>query len=136
MNISGTHHVAIVTRDLVPLRHFYVDVLGLSVVGSIQRSDVNILFIGAGDTAIELVENASVDKAQGSGSGWAHIALEVVDLVAAHAELLEQGIVFHIPPRDFPAQQPVMRLAFCKDPDGNDVELVQPLGPRYAAATA
>ena len=136
MNISGTHHVAIVTRDLAPLGHFYVDVLGLSVVGSIQRSDVNILFIGAGDTAIELVENANVDKAQGSGSGWAHIALEVADLVAAHAELLEQGIVFHIPPRDFPAQQPVMRLAFCKDPDGNDVELVQPLGPRYAAATA
>ncbi len=136
MNISGTHHVAIVTRDLTPLRHFYVDVLGLSVVGGIQRPGVNILFIGAGETAIELVENTSVDKAQGSGSGWAHIALEVADLVAALAELLEQGIVFHIPPRDFPAQQPVMRLAFCKDPDGNDVELVQPLGPRYAAETA
>ena len=132
MNITGAHHVAIVTRDLAPLRHFYVDVLGLPVVGGIQRPDVNILFIGVGDTAIELVENKTVDAAGSSGSGWVHIALEVPDLVAAHAELLEQGITFHIPPRDYPSHQPAMRLAFCKDPDGNDVELLQPLGPRYA----
>jgi catechol 2,3-dioxygenase-like lactoylglutathione lyase family enzyme len=131
MQISGTHHVAIMTGNLDALRRFYVDVLGLPIVGRIKRTDINILFVGAGNTAIEIVERRTIDTAGRNGGGWDHIALEVADIDATVAELQQQGIAFHVQPRDFPAERPLFRLAFCKDPDGNDVEFVQPFGSRY-----
>jgi catechol 2,3-dioxygenase-like lactoylglutathione lyase family enzyme len=133
MQIRGTHHVAIYTRNLAQLRQFYVEVLELEVVGSIKRPDINILFVGVGDTALEIVERKTGDSTGRGEMGWAHIAFEVADLDQAVAGLQQQGIEFHILPRDFPAERPAMRLAFCKDPDGNDVELLQPLGSRYPA---
>jgi hypothetical protein len=39
-------------------------------------------------------------------------------------------VAFHVTPRDFP-DPPEIRLAFFKDPDGNILELVQPLGGLY-----
>lgn len=131
MQINRAHHVAIMTHNLAALRQFYVDVLGLRVVGSIKRADINILFVSAGDTAIELVERRTAEAPRRGGDGWDHIAFEVVDLEQTVAELQQQGITFHTLPRDFPAERPHFRLAFCKDPDGNDVELVQTIGARY-----
>lgn len=130
MPISGMHHVAIITRNLAPLQQFYVDILGLPVVGNVKRTDTNILFVGAGDTAIEIVESKSAEAPQ-RGSGWNHIALEVADIEQTVADLQQQGVAFHVLPRDFPAERPHFRLAFCKDPDGNDVELIQTIGDRY-----
>lgn len=131
MQISGTHHVAIMTHKLAALQQFYVDLLGLQVVGRVKRADINILFVSAGDTAIELVERRSAEAPRRDGDGWAHIAFEVADLEQTVADLQQQGLAFHVLPRDFPAERPLFRLAFCKDPDGNDVEFVQTLGTRY-----
>lgn len=131
MQISGTHHVAIMTHNLEALRHFYVDLLGLQVVGNVKRTDINILFVSAGDTAIELVERKTPEAPRRGGDGWDHIAFEVADLEQAVAELQQQGVAFHTLPRDFPTERPHFRLAFCKDPDGNDVEFIQTIGARY-----
>ncbi|HMP39096.1 MAG TPA: VOC family protein, partial [Roseiflexaceae bacterium] len=60
-------------------------------------------------------------------------ALEVEDTDAAYAELVAQGVPFHIEPRSVPPEAPVVRLAFFTDPDGNQVELFQPIGNRYPA---
>lgn len=135
MSINGTHHVAIITRNLEALQQFYVDVLGLPVVGSVKRTGINILFVGAGDTAIELVENKTAEGPR-HGSGWNHIALEVTDLDQTVADLQQQGVVFHVMPKEFPAERPHFRLAFCKDPDGNDVEFVQTINARYTIESA
>src|SRR5687768_12901681 len=110
MQINGTHHVAIMTHNLAALRQFYVDVLGLQVVGNVKRADINILFVSAGDTAIELVERRSAEAPRRSGDGWDHIAFDVAELEQTVAELQQQGVAFHILPRDFPAERPVMRL--------------------------
>jgi catechol 2,3-dioxygenase-like lactoylglutathione lyase family enzyme len=76
------------------------------------------------------VENTRV-AAERTGGGWDHLALEVEDIDAAYAELSAAGIPFHVPPEDFPEEAPSVRIAFFKDPDGNVLELVQPLGTRY-----
>lgn len=127
MQIVGTHHVALYTTNLAAVQQFYTETLGLPVIGRIPGRA--IVFIDAGGTVLELV--AQEEGKPGGPLGWAHLALEVADVDAACRELGERGVSFHIPPTDFPAEAPAMRLAFCKDPDGNDVELLTPLGARY-----
>jgi catechol 2,3-dioxygenase-like lactoylglutathione lyase family enzyme len=89
----------------------------------------NIIFIDAGSTTIELIErDEPLDLAR---QGFAHFAFHVADIDAAYAELTAKGIVFHVLPKPFPPEQPSVRLAFFKDPDGNELELVQPLTEGY-----
>ena len=135
MRILGTHHVGLSTDNFQRLRDFYVDTLGLPVVGGFDGHE--IVFVEAGGSTIELIGEPAVT---GSGTsapagfdrrGWQHLAWEVADLDAAYAKLASRGIAFSVPPEDFPADAPTMRIAFFSDPDGNLIELIQPLGARY-----
>lgn len=128
MQITGTHHVALITDNFERLRSFYVDLLGLPVIGGFPGG--KIIFIGVGDTAIELIAREARPAASG---GWDHFAFQVADTDATYAELAERGVVFHIEPKSVPPEAPSVRIAFFKDPDGNVLELVQPLGQRYPA---
>lgn len=128
MHVSHTHHIAVYTAHVDRLRDFYTGVLGFPVRGAFPAH--SIVFVDAGSTTIEIVEDTSrgTDALEG---GWNHIALEVPDVDAAYAELSARGIPFHIRPSNFPEEAPAMRIAFFRDPDGNALELIQPLGPRY-----
>jgi glyoxylase I family protein len=125
VDIRGTHHIALLTPDLPRLQAFYTGTLGLPLVGAFHGHD--IVFVGTGETAIELIQQEGAATAQ-DVSGWAHFALEVADVDATHAALLDQGIVFHVAPMDFPPEAPTLRIAFFRDPDGNEIELAQRLG--------
>lgn len=127
MQIKGTHHIALKTANFAAMRTFYTEVLGLPYVGGFPGR--NIIFLDLGDTSIELIEDQNAWSAP--VQGWHHLALEVVDTDAAYAELLAQHVAFHILPKNFPEDKPVVRLAFFKDPDGNELELFQPIGSRY-----
>src|SRR5262245_9136810 len=117
MRVTGTHHVALVTSDLERLRAFYVDTLGLPQVGAFPGG--RVIFIDAGSTAIELVTRDGWN-ASNTGS-WQHLAFEVESVDAIYDELTAKGIIFHVLPRDVPADAPTCRIAFCKDPEGNDL---------------
>lgn len=131
MRITATHHVAIYTARFERLRDFYVTTLGLPVCGAFEG--YNIVFVDAGTTAIEIVEESAGQAHEG---GWQHLALEVDDIDAACGELAAKGVPFHMAPHDFPPQAPKVRIAFFRDPDSNELELVQPLGARYPNAVA
>lgn len=128
--IVGTHHIALSTAHFARLREFYTETLGLPVLGGFPAE--HILFLDAGTTAIELADENVVDVPVGA-RGWAHLALEVADVDAAYAVLSARGVPFSAPPEDFPRDAPAVRIAFCTDPDGNVIELLQPLGSRYPA---
>src|SRR5205823_404918 len=108
------------------LRAFYVEMLGLPVVGAFAEHD--IVFVQAGDTVVELIgeadqPEAAPGQARGFGRrGWQHLAWEVDDVDAAYAELSAHGIPFELRPEDFPPEAPVLRIAFVADPDGNLIE--------------
>ncbi len=51
-------------------------------------------------------------------------------LEEARAALAARVVPFHILPEDYPPATPAMRIAFRTDPDGNVIELLQPLGSR------
>ena len=130
MNIKGTHHIALKTANFADMRTSYTEVLGLPYVGVFPGR--NIIFLSLGDTSIELIEDENAWSA--AALGWHHLALEVEDTDAAYAELHAQQVAFHIPPKNFPEDKPLVRLAFFKDPDGNELELFQPIGSRYPQA--
>ncbi len=131
MEIGGAHHVALLTPNFDRLRAFYVDLLGFSVAGAYR--DRRIIFVGAGSIAIELIERPEVSP--GAAGGWGHVAFEVADVDATSAELARRGVAFHVLPKNFPDDAPVSRIAFFRDPDGNELQLVQPLGAgRYPSA--
>jgi len=133
MRILSTHHVALTTRDFERLRAFYAQTLGLPLVGAF--AGYNIVFLAAGSTTIELIEEEG--PADGADrAGWNHLALEVEDVDAAYAELAAHGVPFTVLPEDFPPEAPALRIAFFTDPDGNLVELVQPLGERYPSPSS
>lgn len=127
MQITGTHHVAICTPNFAVLREFYTNTLGLPLVGGFAGR--NIIFIAAGDTTIELIERD--EPLALARQGWVHFAFQVEDVDAVAAELKGKGIAFRVEPTDFPAENPAVRLAFFADPDGNELELVQPLTDDY-----
>ena len=135
MRILGTHHLAITTGRFERLRRFYVETLGLPVVGGFPGHD--IVFVQAGTTTIEILgeEGPPVPDAEDRAArhGWHHLAWEVEDVDAAFAELVARGVAVHSAPESFPPEAPTMRIAFLRDPDGNLLELVQPLGARYPA---
>lgn len=137
MRITGLHHGALVTADLALLRGFYVEQLGFRAIGGFAGH--NILFLATGDLTIEIEQVPEV-SGLARGRGWHHLALEVEDVDAAYAELSARGVRFQDPPAGFPADAPLLRISFLTDPDGNLLELVQPLGRRYPppppAATA
>lgn len=108
------------------MRDFYVEVLGFPQVGAFRGHP--IIFIDAGTTTIELIKADAASP--GAGGAWAHLAFEVDDVDATFAELIEKGVAFHVQPKGFPADEPAARIAFFKDPDGNELELFQPLGSR------
>jgi lactoylglutathione lyase len=145
--VLGTHHVAIHTPDLARLRAFYVDTLGLPVVGGFPEH--GILFVAAGGTLVELIEERAGDgdenpdvaavagatrhgglsDAPGRGRryGWNHLAWTVADVDAAYAALGARGVALRSAPESFPPEAPGFRIAFVADPDGNLLELIQPL---------
>lgn len=130
MQIIGTHHVALLTRNFAALRQFYTETLGLREVGGFPGG--KIVFFDAGSTTIELIDRSarSEEHAPPNAMGWDHFAFEVPDVDAAYEELSAKGVEFHIPPKNNSETNPAARLAFFKDPDGNELELFQPLGSR------
>lgn len=131
MVMTGTHHVALKTSNFVSLRSFYRDTLGLPEIGAFDGS--NIVFLKAGDTVIELIE-AEPDNRVGA---FAHFAFQVDDIIETVAALEQTGLTFHVPAKPIPgADKPVAWIAFFRDPDGNELELFQPVGNRYAQGKA
>jgi len=126
------HHVAISTAHFERLRAFYVETLGLREVGGFPEHDIVFLDAGggAGGTMIELVGEVGMGQPVPEGfsrRGWQHLAWEVADIDAMYADLVARGVAGHSPPEDFLPEAPVLRIAFLRDPDGNLLELVQPL---------
>ncbi len=131
MAITGTHHVALKARDFTTLRGFYRNTLGLKEIGAFETT--NIVFFDLGDTTIELIEA----EPDGPVGGFAHLALQVDDVVEHVAQLEQAGIQFHVPAKALTndAGETFAWIAFFRDPEGNELELFQPVGDRYPQGT-
>jgi lactoylglutathione lyase len=106
---------------------FYTDVLGMKLLRKRDYPDgeFTLAFVGYGDesenTVIELTYNWGEDQYE-LGSGFGHIALEVDDVYQATEMIRQKGGKIL---RDAgPMNAGTTIIAFVRDPDGYQIELI------------
>lgn len=119
-SIAGLLHASLLIADLVRARAFYEGVLGL--VASPDRPDLGFpgVWYDVGGGQIHLLRLTNPDPVAGRpehGGRDRHTALGVVDFQAMQARLTAAGVPFTL-------SRSGRRALFCRDPDGNALELV------------
>ena len=113
-------HISVLVSDLVKSSAFYEDVLGLS---RLLRPDLGFdgVWLSLGKTqALHLLKlpNPESDIVRPAHAGRdRHIAFRVSDMNDAKARLSQAGIHFTL-------SQSGRNSIFCRDPDGNGIELL------------
>jgi catechol 2,3-dioxygenase-like lactoylglutathione lyase family enzyme len=140
------HHTAIVVTDLNRSIAFYENFFGGAVETILRDVDdpqiaalhelgdarFTLAFVRFGPTRLELFQFERPDDGRplddrAHDFGVRHICFEVPDVQGAYERMTTEGVRFTRPPytvADSEAKGTV--LAFCSDPDGTRVELLQP----------
>jgi glyoxylase I family protein len=141
------NHVGISVTDIDRSIAFYRDMLGMEklcevfpfggeqfeTIMDIPDVQGRMCMIGKGTLWLELFEFSNPapkakDKAYPvSDRGYSHFGVEVDDIAATHAKLKAAGVRIHSPVMTFMGGG--MKAAYCRDPDGNVFEIMQP-GPQ------
>lgn len=124
MKILRFHHASLVVADTARSLRFYRDLLGLEVDAS--RPDLGYpgAWLWVADQQIHLLELPNPDPVEGRpahGGRDRHLALLVDDLEALAQALERAGIAFT-------RSRSGRRALFCRDPDGNVLELIETAG--------
>lgn len=119
--IKSIHHVSLLVSDTRRALDFYQGILGLEVDPHRPALDFPGAWLRLGGQQIHLIEmperaRAAVPATHG-GRDW-HLALAVTDLDALASALTERSI-------GFTRSRSGRRALFCRDPDGNAIELVE-----------
>ena len=144
MSIKAFRHTGIVVSDLERMLKFYRDCLGLKVERENTESgpyidkltglkDAQVITVKLsipGGALIELLSFKSSAKAhtpesQIDNPGFSHISLTVGNIEAEYQRLFDKGIKFISSPQISP--KGYAKVAFCRDPEGNLIELVEEL---------
>ncbi|TVQ95232.1 MAG: lactoylglutathione lyase [Deltaproteobacteria bacterium] len=115
-------HTMLRVRDLDAALHFWCTQLGLVETRrhEVPQGNFTLVFLATapGEPEIELTHNWGQEEPYSVGRAFGHIALEVEDIHATCAALMESGVTILRPPRDG-------RMAFIRSPDRQSVELLQ-----------
>lgn len=142
--MEAIRHMGIVITNKEKSLHFYRDLLGLKIVKELGESgnyietvcgikgvEVNTIKMSANDGGlIELLlfksHPGKIDPNRDLCSiGPTHIAFSVKNLDEEYKKLISSGVEFVSPPQISP--DGYAKVAFCKDPDGTPIELVEVL---------
>lgn len=119
--VSGMHHVSLLVADTGRALGFYRDLLGLPVSPGRPELSFPGAWLQIGPQQIHLLELPNPDPITGRpahGGRDRHVALTVTDLDALAARLDGAGIPYTL-------SRSGRRALFCRDPDGNAVELIE-----------
>jgi len=108
---------------------FYTEILGMKLLRQKEYPEgkFTLAFLGYGDekenTALELTYNWDTDHYD-MGNGFGHLAIEVDDVYEAAEKIRQQGGTIIREPGPMNAGTTI--LAFVADPDGYEIELLEP----------
>lgn len=116
------HHASLVVSNTEASLKFYSDVLGLEQT---ERPDLGFpgAWLKLGEQQIHLLELENVDPTTGRpehGGRDRHVALSTSDLDSVRAALEEAGLKYTL-------SKSGRRALFCRDPDGNAIEILERL---------
>jgi glyoxylase I family protein len=119
--VLSIHHVSLVVADTQKAVTFYTQVLGLSLCEGRPELGFPGAWLGIGEQQIHLLEVVNPDPVENRpehGGRDRHLAMSVDNLDEIEQLLLDRGIAV--------SRSKSGRAAlFCRDPDGNGVELIQ-----------
>jgi len=136
-------HVGIVVSDIDKSLYFYKDLLGFEIKKNNTESGEYIdTFLGLNDVIVQTVKislstgdmiellHYKTNKEEAKAIkinqiGCTHIAVTVDNLDETYKRLKEEGVSFINPP--FVSSSGFAKVAFCKDPDGFFIEMVEEL---------
>ena len=121
MNIVAINHVSLLVADTARALDFYQGLLGLDIDASRPELDFPgaWLIVGAGQIhLLELPDTNRQAVLPEHGGRDRHVAMNVIDLDAVVAVLESAGISYTL-------SRSGRRALFCRDPDGNAIELVE-----------
>ena len=141
------NHVGISVSNIEHSIEFYREMLGMEQLcevfpfGGEQFSEIldlpdvagRMCMIGKDNLQLELFEFTNPEPTRKnpeypvSDHGYSHFGVEVDDIHATYEKLLAAGVRIHSPVMTFVGGG--MRAAYCRDPDGNVFELLQPGDP-------
>lgn len=140
--IKGFHHAALSTADLDRCVGFYTKVIGCEVawtfawpagtpaadeVTGLRHSAARAAMLRLGASHLEVFEFSSPIPKAAHGDrpacdhGISHVCLEVADIHAEYARLVQAGMRFHCPPQ----RQDTGWVTYGRDCDGNILELIE-----------
>jgi catechol 2,3-dioxygenase-like lactoylglutathione lyase family enzyme len=128
-------HLCITSDDLADLEYFYVHILNLTKVGELP--DEGIIFLADSESVpskdrygvlLELFGpsghwSQDCTFLEEHGPGLQYLCFAVDDVDAAFSHLSKKGVEYSLEPTDYLGN----RIAFFKDPNGIDIEILQPL---------
>lgn len=121
-------HAMIRVNDIDKSMKFYTELLGLEKTHEIKLEDCLLHFLKGedGDFEIELTENfEKIDNGYENGTAFGHFAVETKDMDAFTKKVNELGYTYLYEPFVMEAAQ--SKIAFIKDPDGNEIEIIEKL---------
>ncbi|MBT4932939.1 MAG: VOC family protein [Rhodospirillaceae bacterium] len=140
--MTSVRHVGIVVSNMEVSLSFYCDLLGLHTADVVAESGPFLdgllgmdkarirtakLAGSDGPTLVELLlfdQPEPTEATPLTAIGPTHVALNVSDLDQIYQRMIEAGINFNAPPALSPDGG--AKVAFCQDPDGTFIELVEP----------
>jgi glyoxylase I family protein len=119
--IQSIHHVSLIVADTQRAVDFYQGVFGLEVAS--DRPDLPFpgAWLRVGDQQIHLLELPNPDPVDGRpahGGRDRHLAMQVTALAPIMERLDAAGV-------RYTSSRSGRRALFCRDPDGNALELIE-----------
>ncbi|WP_408952371.1 VOC family protein [Lysobacter sp. Hz 25] len=127
MRISAIHHVAIICSDYRRSKHFYTQVLGLSVLAEVYREarrsyKLDLALPGGGQIELFSFPDPPPRPSYPEACGLRHLAFAVDDIDACVAELQSQAVAVEAVRVD---EYTGRRYTFFADPDGLPIEFYE-----------
>jgi catechol 2,3-dioxygenase-like lactoylglutathione lyase family enzyme len=118
-HVQGVHHIGISVPDIAKAREFYIGLLGgveevapmewadnpfIDEIVGLDKSAAQQFMCRLGNTHVEIFEYSQPRSAPQETNkgvhnfGYTHFALQVDDILAVHARLIDAGIRVHAPP--------------------------------------
>lgn len=119
-------HVMIRVKDINKSLKFYQELFDMNLVNEMELEDSKLYFLSDedGQTQIELTHNFETPKdGYKNGDAFGHFAFSTKNMKDFENKMKEFGINWLVEP--FVLENYDMKIAFLKDPDGNEIELIE-----------
>lgn len=126
-------HSMIRVKNIENSLRFYQELLGLKLISKSSLEDCDLYFLGENENAcqIELTYNYETPKdGYQNGNAFGHFAFETENMEEFTKKVEKLGYEylwqpFELELKDETGKSSFKKIAFLKDPDGNEIEMIE-----------